>query len=103
MTSILFHPKRRKISSTLQTVTFSKTTGAQTPGARSPWQLNLVWWRQYLLDLITVLNHVNFLEHIIFYVAPGKFAPLHNTLFLSDRCHFVSSLHYRVAHCASRC
>jgi len=42
-----------------------------------------------------ILNYINFLAHIIFYVAPGNFAPLHNALFLKDCCNFVSSISFQ--------
>jgi len=43
-----------------------------------------------------VLYYTAFLAHIIFYVAPGNFALLHNALFLSDRRNFASSLPLRI-------
>jgi len=42
-----------------------------------------------------VLIYITFLAHTIFYVAPGNFAPLHNTLSLLHRFYFVSSLSFQ--------
>jgi hypothetical protein len=44
-----------------------------------------------------VLNYITFLELIIFYVAPGNFAPLHNTLFYQIVVILFPVFHFRKA------